>query len=205
MKKLLIVTNFVWAAAFFMAFKSEPVSQQKKCDTFCSNYQGEPLQGIIPFEKAKMVFDEYKNNTPGRKDDDATSIWFSLETLKKFIWTIESNVCQNCPKPQKLGVRIYYGRYPQSTPNVNSRYYNKHTVFMVATFDKAPNQHFDFNPWAIGSTCNLQNAGFSGRSTKAFILDPISAESTGTISSQKFAQNMGCLDPPGCPEGRVFY
>ena len=54
---------------------------------------------------------------------DARSAWFSLETLKMFIHTIETYTSANCknnpgsnatnpPKPPLLGIRIYYGQYP---------------------------------------------------------------------------------------------
>src|SRR6185312_4845730 len=45
---------------------------------------------------------------------DARSAWFSLETLKAFINTIETRTCANTAPNcmPALGVRIYYAEYP---------------------------------------------------------------------------------------------
>lgn len=128
----------------------------------CTDYGQVPLTGINT-ETALMMSDNYKLlNQPlleiNGNITDANSIWFSLETLKNFIWKIEKAVClQNCPNGINLGVRIYYGRYPEDMTgelaSLDPDFAQHHTVFMVPTFQDADNSqiHWDFDPWHWGS------------------------------------------------------
>jgi hypothetical protein len=100
---------------------------------------------------------------------DASSIWFSLENLKQFIWEIETqtwkNGCKALPS-LNMGIRIYYAKYPFTgtvtafgsitNPNPDlaglpEAFENMHTLFMVPTYDffDAANQvtrHIDCDP-----------------------------------------------------------
>jgi len=126
---------------------------------------------------------------------DARSAWFSLETLKKFIHTIESQTCNNkpasCPVP-RLGVRIYYAEYPTTKAGIDSfqqygaaidyTYAGLHTLLMIPTFDLDSNVHVDFDPSKI-STCPLTS-----------VFD--SAGIVGSTITALSAQNHGGLAPP---------
>jgi hypothetical protein len=85
-------------------------------------------------------------------DRDASSIWFGLDTLKKFIWMIENLNCMNqCH--DSLGIRFYYARYPDTATmrgtydlaSLNLNYANKHTLFGIPTF-RLGGVNIDFNP-----------------------------------------------------------
>jgi hypothetical protein len=111
---------------------------------------------------------------------DARSVWFSVETLKEFIYNIEKANCNNgCSKKLELGIRIYYAQYPSGSYFTNMQgtaiyndlsnfivtdnplYQKNHTVFMVPTFDNKIGKtnpagviHIDFDPWHMGNDCN---------------------------------------------------
>lgn len=76
---------------------------------------------------------------------DARAIWFSLDSLKNFICTIEKYAEQLHIKPEDLGVRMYYAVYKH-----DSEYQGLHTLFMVPTFSEAgsKDQEQDFDPRA---------------------------------------------------------
>jgi hypothetical protein len=117
-------------------------------------------------ETALMMSNNYKQidqpllQIPDGGDgiEDANSIWFSLESLKNFIWKIEQASCgRNCANNLKLGIRIYYGRYPTTMqplfPSLGEDFAQHHTLFMVPTFQdfSNPQVHWDFDPWHWGN------------------------------------------------------
>lgn len=177
MKKLLIITNFVWAAIFLIFILRCCQSETKSCKTISLDYKDVPTSGRIDLGFADTLADNYKTNhyPPGNTFvksygdvlDDARSVWFSLETLKQFLWEIESTSagCEGC-KTLNLGVRIYYAEYPETRNSTDKRYskndMKKHTVFMVPTYSKYDTdgklQDYDFNPKHLtlngkGSVC----------------------------------------------------
>jgi hypothetical protein len=111
---------------------------------------------------------------------DARSAWFSIGTLKEFIFNIEKSACANSCTGLDLGVRIYFAQYPDFTdasftnpgngdPALIKRdllpvatqspnYSKKHTLFIVPTYTKTlsggTTVHVDFDPWHIGSDCS---------------------------------------------------
>jgi hypothetical protein len=170
MKKLLIITNVIWVSIFcFIACDPEEEKPNtENCNTIRSNYNGVQTSGrISPIEANIMADEYYKYNYPAvnsrislytgikDKDLDARSVWFSLETLKQFLWEIESKsaTCKGC-ETLNLGVRIYYGVYPEpSDPNdttFQAKEKKKHSVFMVPTYAKRDAnkvlRDYDFNP-----------------------------------------------------------
>lgn len=156
MKKALIITNLMWLCVFtFMAFKPDSAPADD-CDNIVANYKSEKFTGLNAKSASEMA-SLYKQNhlkalLGGR---DARTIWFSLNTLKKFIWQIEH---YNCMKPklkiadENLGIRIYYGEYPVASQlkenkiwsGVNPSFQNLHTAFLVPTYwDGSLNRDFD--------------------------------------------------------------
>lgn len=91
---------------------------------------------------------------------DSRSCWFSLESLKSFIYTIEKNSClpESCGKKLELGIRFYYGEYPVDTNElkeystsenepINILYSGMHTLLLVPTFyDEDRRIDIDFDP-----------------------------------------------------------
>jgi len=170
--------------AGFAGYMVRPNSAPVDCNNVVMNYSNTPANDTIDGYALLEMTQKYKdalvvNNAgkitnaftknPSNNIDslpDATSVWFGLEDLKRFIWEIESKVCTwraSCPQtpPLDLGIRIYYARYPDATyTNSNGQKYfndlpaeyeNRHTVFMVPTFDPVNSgksgrrRHIDFN------------------------------------------------------------
>lgn len=140
---------------------------------------------------------------------DASSIWFSLDSLKRFIGEIEYNVCKNKKGPGKLelGIRIYYAKYPSTgalspykdLKDVPPEFENVHTVFMVPTFDKIIDvgklQHVDFAP-----QYELSPAG-EPITIEALQKDPVKFKQLlimGVNSGRYPALNHGGVCPPAC-------
>jgi hypothetical protein len=129
----------------------------------CTDHTTTPFEGLTA-TLAKSMFADYRNlNQPllqiAPGIPDANRIWFSLESLKNFIWKIEQEVCKRpCAKPLKLGVRIYYARYPNSMTHpelvgLPEEYANHHTLFIVPTYQDETNSNinWDFDPWHWGT------------------------------------------------------
>ncbi len=190
MKRLLILTNMLWitvvlyqscrqeqvqpAAASGANDNSEKVLSAREEAALtsascpgCTDYKLFKFAGISA-DVAKSLSKNYQTIDqpllqiePGIPD--ASSIWFSLETLKGFVWKIEEAVCKNnCTSKMKLGLRLYYGRYPEAaemaaTPDLSglpASFAEHHTLFLVPTYQDAvdPLIQWDFDPWHMGTS-----------------------------------------------------
>jgi hypothetical protein len=177
MKKVLIFTNVVFLAIIlFMACNhhedTKSTDTRDKCrDLHCRDYSSGTSTGLIDINTAIELAERYKadagkfyigNGAINTTEQDARSVWFDLETLKAFIWRIEDTLCKaGCIDSLKPGIRIYYGKYPDSTrmstmsdlADVKPEYQFHHTVFMVPTYKVgrgAEAKHIDFDPWNMG-------------------------------------------------------
>lgn len=130
-------------------YSDEPVSKLRLdlIHTMANGYRDKQLQSILK-DMTDMKY-------------DAHSIWFDLETLKKFIYHIEINTKrvkrsmsgEDLKKLGKLGIRIYYSRYPNEIVNnqypdladLPSDYKKLHTLLMLPTLER-DGIHMDFNP-----------------------------------------------------------
>jgi hypothetical protein len=133
----------------------------------CANNSGIQFDGIDA-HLAKSLFARYKEeNQPLLSEklggEDANRLWFSLESLKKFISEIEAEVYnRRSAKGLKLGIRIYYGKYPTSMDiddglrTLPDNYALHHTLFMVPTYEDTANggTQWDFDPWHWGNNPN---------------------------------------------------
>jgi hypothetical protein len=151
---------------------------------------------------------------------DARSVWLPLEKIKRFIWEIETNSCESgCGVSTKLGIRIYYGRYPADMSTyadlkgLPADYAGLHTVFMVPTFDK-DDAHYDFDPRYWSKTdCSpvplyklfaaATDSNFIGR--KGYVAGPpslvaltASSRTASVAGNANMIQNHGELCPPLC-------
>lgn len=134
--------------------------------------------------------------------EDSKSIWFSLDSLKRFIWEVETNVCKNLCKNQtapELGIRLYYARYPApiklASPfpqllTLNPAYRNLHTIFMVPTYDDNGISR-DFDPRLFNKSSCKPSAEFV---TRMLVFAP----------SNTTAQNHGSLCPPLNCDGAAY-
>lgn len=93
----------------------------------------------------KLINVQLPSMTDNHDTADARAIWFSLDSLKKFICTIEKYSEQLHIKPEDLGVRMYYAVYKH-----DSEYQGLHTLFMVPTFavSGSKDEEQDFDPRA---------------------------------------------------------
>jgi hypothetical protein len=98
----------------------------------------------------------------GNLVDDSRAIWFSLSRLKGFIEEIERVNCRNsCDTTLALGVRMYFGVYPDPNefPEIarggnSDNLQNRHTIFMIPTYDDSLGFHRDFDPRQVQSYCS---------------------------------------------------
>lgn len=225
MKKLLIVMNAVMLSGllFFCSCEEEneqgesELAEKTTVDNAANCYNAATggttfngLNAMLVYALAK----NYKNNQlqainnahPGL--NDARSVWFELETLKRFIFEIESQTCGKCDNdPSKmLGVRIYYGAYPDSAawgsaewsaalegvPVTNA---GKHTVMLVPTYhDNTTNAEIDFDPNYITTGCNFSHIdNFYAK----MATNPPSSITLAILSTLNgTAQNHGEMIPP---------
>ncbi len=126
---------------------------------------------------------------------DAQSCWYSIDTLKKFICLMEKYAAKSKIKTADLGVRFYYGNYPDNYTRDLSLS-KHHTLFLTATTNLGGN-NIDFDPritaekgliggkevTTIASLIDTSSAGFKTR--ELFML------------AGKASMNQGDLCPPG--------
>lgn len=153
------------------------------------DYSSEPAYTGISKAAAIDLAKRYKGECqplltsikPDKKQLDARSIVFPIEQLKKMIWEIEHSVQQIDPNVE-LGIRMYYGKYPDITAikndpdhplhndfhNLPEEYSHHHTLFLVPTFKDDNNIHHDFNPWDVATSGVLEpmdmNSGIADNS-----------------------------------------
>lgn len=193
----------------------------------CVDYSSLPFKGMSVVNATGIAKDYQTMNKPklliGGLKIDATSIWFSVETLKNFIWKIEEATCeQRCPANLNLGIRIYYARYPKivGTPgtdfaSIPPSYKEHHTLFMIPTYQDLtnPSVQWDFDPWHWGgdnclptslSTWMQQRPDpFPGEESLIFSPSEDEYFKTG-VDSWGLARNHGSLIPPDVSIGNAF-
>ncbi len=177
----------------------------------CKDYSAEGMLGLPVRAAAKMSNLYSANHYPqyiiNGNVPDAKSVWFNLDTLKKFIYKIEQAMCQ-CPEKPSLGIRIYFGEYPSPTAmstdgyfsNINPQMAYRHTLFMVPTYS-ANNADNDFDPWHLGGNCTQPQTicqWFGGPDSSFFANTAMLALSPDDSQGSK---NHGNLCPPLCPTG----
>jgi hypothetical protein len=169
MKKLLVTTAVFISAIIFWSCNSttDPKPEPTECN-HCKTYTG-GFKGI-PVKLAYEMVDLYKqhhwqNYTVKTGDNtaptDARTVWFSLDSLKRYIWYIEEEVCKNkCVNPDDLGLRFYYGEYPDketwakldgendpASMKHKEAYQGLHTILIVPTYySKNSDMNVDFDP-----------------------------------------------------------
>ncbi len=170
------------------------------------DYSAEPPFIGISKAAAKDLANRYKNEcqpllTARIPDNankmDARSIVFPIEKLKKLIWEIENNV-RTIPEAQELGIRLYYGKYPDIAAvkdDPDNVLYNDlcdlpdsfsfhHTLFMVPTYRGSNGMDIDFDPWQAAATGSLSP------------LDPDGDETPGNQAPMTAQINHGNISPP---------
>lgn len=265
MKKLLILSNLLWIS--IISFQACDTIKKVADDNLpgimgtlncsgCSTYEkvsGSTNQNAyghtegLSLATARAIANNYAstcqnllngNLRPG--EQDARSVWFSLETLKEFIYNIEKTCCDSSCTDLQLGIRVYYAKYPRfdstsftslandpskisifnDLQDVRTAYSDRHTVFMVPTYNKVVNSdtlHFDFDPWHIGSCSNPTSLTSLSGSTRILSLSPDQQQWGKSIpektkgikqrvvnASNALLQNHGNLYPPDNSSGNAF-
>jgi|GEM_PF-2534485 len=208
MKKILIVLVLITAA--FIGCRTHLDQEPKPVCPTCKDYTNESFDGLSVTAAAQLsnlyAAHHYPNYTINGNADDARAIWFSLDKMKKFIAKIEEAMCK-CDSARDLGIRIYFGEYPDAPGMQSSASFNmldvnmaqRHTLFMVPTYNYN-NVDYDFDPWHLGrggcnkptTICEWFGTDSSYINNNMLALAP--DESTGN-------QNHGNMCPPLCPEG----
>jgi hypothetical protein len=124
------------------------------------NYADSTFVGLSS-EQAEFIASKYSRNyltliNKNLNIDDARTIWFSLDELKKFIWNIEYHTLKTTDKvsTSQLGVRIYYAQNPSKEEietnihlkNFKIDYASRHTLFMVPTVRINDTTNIEFDP-----------------------------------------------------------
>ncbi len=174
--------------------------------TMVNNYRGKQLKSIQNLTVVNPVL------------QDAHSIWFDLETLKKFLYHIENTSKSQDPNitDAKLGIRIYYAAYPEKLNEevakrfedlsdmvndpVMQNYSGLHTLVMIPTIEIG-GQMFDFNPL---DNATYINTGINGNDNYIYNASSPVPNTTaipalgGTSSNSRNtgARNHGMLYPP---------
>ncbi|MCX6316488.1 MAG: hypothetical protein NTW29_04310 [Bacteroidetes bacterium] len=156
--KLLVVTNILAiAAAVYFFYQSNNESKPDPIQPgVCREYpdlEGEPWDhfksavnnyytNIYPEINAKVNQLRNGRNNPDRFVD-ARAIWFSMDSLKQFIYTIEKYSTLMNLSTSQLGIRFYYGQYSAD----HQAYADHHTLFLVPTYaNNATETAIDFDP-----------------------------------------------------------
>jgi hypothetical protein len=169
-----------------------------------------------------MALNYQYTNGAAASPNRTRSIWLSLDELKNFIYQIESKTC-GCDA--KLGVRIYYGAYPDDnrwknvfqndltglrnsvmtkhhgspTSTANNPYANINTLFMVPTIYTG-GKNVDFEPKNFAGKCDAKGDPFSLTN----IFGVVQKDSSNTFTNNAYgtpitalvAKNHGDACPP---------
>lgn len=214
MKKLLIISNIITLSVVMLLSYTGCHHPAPPCTTSCfppDNTQpftpldGQYIQMLVRNYWMKQ-WTSYRQHSPNALAD-ARSVYFSLATVKRFIHMIEDSACKSCwlPKPE-LGLRIYYGTYPDSAEwieremhGLSHTYEGHHTVLMVpAYFDPSTGNNVDFDPGHIegGPACKPMTISQIFALPKPTMRVLVGGDN-GNIPAGM--QNMGNLWPPPYP------
>lgn len=160
--KILVAVIAVLLSVVLYQCKQLKDCKTTKTNERCVNYRDSTIN-LINYTTATALFEKYigyQKNRIGKLEDstiDANSTWFSINTIKKYIYKIEDSLARMGMNPNiELGLRIYYGAYLDSNAmattypqlsSVPANYQHHHTVFMVPTFTDSVNKRYDFNPF----------------------------------------------------------
>ena len=170
----------------------------------------------------------YNDLTKMYNNTDARCIWFPLETIKKFVCTIEKYNKQLITPQTNLGIRLYYGVYEDDYEEDKEKQ-GRHTLFMLPTYAADGGPQTDFDPREtyfqqqnlngnfkeIMNYVNiLQRTPTASLKSKKFLMvggadkvyDPVSKSTMTTTASSttSLIQNTGEICPKNCPSTNTF-
>ncbi len=208
-KTLMALTAFalVLGGLFSCKQKAASVSGDPCTAVHARDYSGQKAEGMISLAQAMEITQLYYNDydkshieIDGKvtKAEDTKNIWYSLETLKKYIWAIEDTLCkQGCNLDSMgLGMHFYFAKYPDAKAcmgmGVDTSYAHHQTLVITATY-KNGNTNVDFDPYAVGSQkCKptpLKSYLEQSKSSEGTVMKGYGGEDPGAL-------NHGGLIPP---------
>lgn len=218
---ILLVTLAVSFIAYIYFHPPQFLQSSTKKNTICMNYAS------TTFSKLKVnlihgMTNGYKQHQLSHiktvMKDDAHSISFELETLKRFIYHIEINAKKNGVSKDDLGLRMYYSRYPEIetwsnqhddlngflNDPITEKFEQRHTLVMIPTLKKN-GVHIDFNP-LHQETYNEKMSRFAEyQSTNTTNSIPaLTVTKRSGIDNNTTSQNHGSLIPPITGSGESF-
>lgn len=222
---LLAAVSIAFGVYIYKFPPTKPTTPTEPSDSICMNYAGNKASELSRALIREMAYgyraDQLDTINSALKIDDAHSIWFDLETIKQFIYHVELNAGKNDVSSEKLGLRIYYSRYPEMKTWKNmytdlrsfigtdkEKYEKLHTLVMIPTInvkdEKTGEEHdYDFNPKEI-STYTTGLPEIVGDVPPAVRIPALSGMIENTTNTNglarsgnsTFAQNHGSLIPP---------
>jgi hypothetical protein len=193
MKKLLFFLNILLVGIIvFMACNSNqtatatPQLYDSCLVKLCQSFPGEELKGKIEGILLKNMSDSFAAdpgkgfitgsilNEPidphnlarvatGGQVNDALSTVFDLKKLKRLIYEMQKNACDNkCDPKIELGIRFYYIKYPANAGDLNgppsllglpATIKNKHGLVMVPVYKKPNGDWYDYDLWGRSTGC----------------------------------------------------
>lgn len=228
----ILITALLTAGITYFILNPNPgITTTPKNDSVCMNYDNENMS-TLDVDLVHTMVDTYKTNqldfintnSGSKTTNDAHSIWFDLETLKKFVYHIEtiSKKTETTITNDKLGIRIYYAAYPEkktwenkfedlrdfTTDPEKAQYGSLHTLVMVPTIEIGDGKMADFNPLDKNTYSNglagLKEYNYNDGSPIPNS-NPTAALTSSTRNSG--ARNHGILIPPATAPSQIegFY
>ncbi len=132
---------------------------------FADQPLNDSLDGLIEDSLAVYMSQAFGNDVKkswidgvrSKKGRDTRSIWFSIETLKSFIYAVENSIPPGDSAP-KLGIRIYLAKYRpfmksyKSLKGLDSSVADQQTVFFVGNYlSNTSGKYVNFNFNHLGS------------------------------------------------------
>ncbi len=165
------------ANIYFLLRRDVRPEPEINCTTCYPTNCGSTFPGL-KVDLAANLIENYRNNHwtvlntnllgGGAAVQDSRSAWFSMQTIKRFIYEVESKTAanQSCGCDSLLGIRIYYGEYPTSNgkgfdiqkypqlANLPLNYERLHTLVMIPTMRIGDlDKDFDPNYFTTGIPC----------------------------------------------------
>ena len=168
----LIIAVLLLALVFSIFYRSfdESVNKNEICMDFSSEQESKLTNGLvgdmINLYRVKQ-WNSIKGSSTSPMVTDANTIWFELDSIKKFIYTIEKKVKNNPgTENSKLGLRIYYAAYPEKSKwdldeykdlrvfrgnPITEQYEKMHTLVMLPTIQTAGGSIKDINLFDVST------------------------------------------------------
>ncbi len=162
MKKFLIFSNILLLAVIGYLLSDKYLSKGHEPPR--GGYPEEHIPGLITYDAAKLLAEDYKNNPQkskifeGPKDrpdtlNDTKVIWYDIKRIKAYIDAIEK-AAHKSGKDKRVGLHLYFGIYPdeetmRKTPSLKDvppQFANRLTLFWVPTIWNGK-ENVDFNPF----------------------------------------------------------